>query len=119
MKPLQIMTSCLLLLLTSISEYEATGQGDLLGMLSSVIELADASGQSISDFVTLTDGKLEFSKDAIISWAEAWVDALDIDDAGLKDFLKEQVASTYEAEEAGPLAEEVIRELNSMLETEN
>lgn len=86
-------------LLTSISEYEATGKGDLLGMLSSVIELADASGQSISDFVTLTDGKLEFQKQTITDWATAWINALDID-GELKDFLKEQVASTYEAEEA-------------------
>ena len=86
-------------LLTDIQEFNITGDGNTLDMLSDIVDMAEATGQSVSDFVTVVDGQLQFSEDAIKSWANSFIDSLDVDDS-VKQYLKDQVTSTYEATKA-------------------
>lgn len=53
-----------------------SGSTDVLSMLSTVVDMAEESGQSISDFFSIVNGEFVWNEEAIKGWSDALVDKI-------------------------------------------
>ena len=93
-----------------------SGDASVVSILSSITEMADQSEQSISDFVSVVDGELVYSEQAIRDWAYSYIDSLasttDIDQAVI-DKLRELVDAEIEVEQESIKIEDAFSRLKS------
>lgn len=81
----------------TLTEINASDR-DILSIFSNITDMAKQSGQSITDFVEVVDGKISFKGDAITNWATNLVNKLD-EIPGMTDEIKNSFIDEIKAEE--------------------